>query len=65
MLNKNAIFGNFSWKEHFSGYIGHEGCEEIAFYNWISFDFLKLILDDAIEDIKMIFRFGLRKRYVL
>ena len=53
------IFGSFGLKKHLSCY---KGCEEIVFFFQllVSCDFLKSILDDAIVDIKMIFKFGLK-----
>ena len=53
-----SIFGSFGLKEHLSCY---KRCERIVFFFQllVSFDFLKSILDDdAIVDIKMIFKFG-------
>ena len=40
-------------------------CEEIAFFFQllVSFDFLKSIINDAIVDIKMIFKFGLKYNF--
>ena len=44
-----------------------KGMKRLFFHLLVSFDFLKSILDDAIEDIKVIFRFGLKHdfRYFL
>ena len=55
------IFGSFGLKEHLSCYKGYEEIVFFFFFQLLqgSFDFLKSILDDAIVDIKMIFRFGL------
>ena len=37
-----------------------KGVKRLFFQLLISFDFMKLIQDDAIVDIKMIFNFGLK-----
>ena len=37
-----------------------KGVKRLFFQLLVSFDFLKSILDDAIIDIKMIFKFGLK-----
>ena len=37
-----------------------KGVKRLFFQLLVSFDFLKSILDDAIVDIKMIFKFGLK-----
>ena len=42
-----------------------KGCEEIVFFQLlVSFDFLKSILDDAIVDIKMTFKFWLKTLFL-
>ena len=37
-----------------------KGVKRLFFQLLVSFDFLKSILDDAISDIKMMFKFGLK-----
>ena len=37
-----------------------KGVKRLFYQLLVSFDFLKSILDDAISDIKMIFKFGLK-----
>ena len=47
-----SIFGSFGYKVHLSSY---KGCEEgffSLFFQLVRFDFLKLILGDAIVDLK-------------
>ena len=42
-------------------YLGTKGVKRLFFLQLlVSFDFLKSILDDAIVDIKIIFKFGLK-----
>ena len=53
-----SIFGTIWLKK--SIYHVTKGVKRLFFQLLVSFDFLKSILDDAISDMKMIFKFGLK-----
>ena len=52
-------FCRFGLKEHI---LCHKGREEIVLHLLVSVDFLKSIPHAAIEDIKLIFKFGLKHK---
>ena len=57
-LTKSFYFLYFLVKK--SIYYVTKGVKRLFFQLLVSFDFLKSILDEAILDIKMIFKFGLK-----
>ena len=58
LFDKNCLFLVGLVKK--SIYHVTKGVKRLFFQLLVSFDFLKSILDDAISDIKMIFKFGLK-----
>ena len=58
LFNKNCLFLVVLVKKNI--YHVTKGVKRLFFQLLVSFDFQKSILDDAIVDIKMIFKFGLK-----
>ena len=58
--DKKLIFLVVLIKAHLSCY---KGCKEILFFSVAGLDSLKSILDDAIVDIKMMSKFGLKHNF--
>ena len=56
------IFGSFGLKR--SIYHVTKDVKRLLFQLLVSFDFLKSILDDAIVDTKIIFKFGLKIHFL-